>query len=426
MNAQPPLRGQHLLLADRRFATGASWLARLLSPGFQRLLDTIDRGLEEGAIEATLPDGSFRVLGGRKPGPVAVVELKNWRPLVRLVTTGSVGWYRSWAEGEWTSPDPVPIFDLFMRNRHPLGELGRAQGPLRLFNLVLHAFRRNSRANARKNIAFHYDLGNDFYEQWLDRTMSYSSALFAEPISETESLEAAQHRKVSALLDRLDLRPGSRLLEIGCGWGGLAEIAAAGYGADVTGITLSVEQKAFADARIEVAGLSDRARFEICDYRDVPGQYDAVASVEMVEAVGEEYWPAYMEAIARALKPGGRAAIQYIDIDDAIFESYRTDADFIQTYIFPGGMLISESRFRAAAEKAGLRWEQESLHRFGLHYSETLRRWRESFDRAVAADTLPKGFDEAFVKLWRFYLMYCEGGFAGGGIDVVQVTLVKP
>lgn len=426
MNAQPPLRGQHLLLADRRFATGASWLARLLSPGFQRLLDTIDRGLEEGAIEATLPDGSFRVLGGRKPGPVAVVELKNWRPLVRLVTTGSVGWYRSWAEGEWTSPDPVPIFDLFMRNRHPLGELGRAQGPLRLFNLVLHAFRRNSRANARKNIAFHYDLGNDFYEQWLDRTMSYSSALFAEPISETESLEAAQHRKVSALLDRLDLRPGSRLLEIGCGWGGLAEIAAAGYGADVTGITLSVEQKAFADARIEAAGLSDRARFEICDYRDVPGQFDAVASVEMVEAVGEEYWPAYMEAIARALKPGGRAAIQYIDIDDAIFESYRTDADFIQTYIFPGGMLISESRFRAAAEKAGLRWEQESLHRFGLHYSETLRRWRESFDRAVAADTLPKGFDEAFVKLWRFYLMYCEGGFAGGGIDVVQVTLVKP
>ncbi|MGC6331360.1 class I SAM-dependent methyltransferase [Rhizorhabdus sp. FW153] len=426
MNAQPPLRGQHLLLADRRFATGASWLARLLSPGFQRLLDTIDRGLEEGSIEATLPDGSFRVLGGRKPGPVAVVELKTWRPLVRLVTTGSVGWYRSWAEGEWTSPDPVPIFDLFMRNRHPLGELGRAQGPLRLFNLVLHAFRRNSRANARRNIAFHYDLGNDFYEQWLDRTMSYSSALFADPISDSESLEDAQHRKVTALLDRLDLRPGTSLLEIGCGWGGLAEIAAAGYGADVTGITLSVEQKAYADARIAAAGLSDRARFEICDYRDVPGQFDAVASVEMVEAVGEEYWPAYMDAIARALKPGGRAAIQYIDIDDAIFESYRTDADFIQTYIFPGGMLISESRFRAAAEKAGLRWEQESLHRFGLHYSETLRRWRESFDRAVAAGTLPKGFDEAFVKLWRFYLMYCEGGFAGGGIDVVQVTLVKP
>lgn len=425
MNAQPPVRGQHLLRADRRFATGSSWLARLLSPGFQRLLDTIDKGLVEGAIQATLPDGSFRLLGNPDNGPVAICELKNWRPLIRLVTTGSVGWYRSWAEGEWTSPDPVPIFDLFMRNRHPLGELGRAQGPLRFFNLIWHAFRRNSRANARKNIAFHYDLGNDFYELWLDRTMSYSSALFEEPIDRTEPLEAAQHRKITALLDRLNLQPGSKLLEIGCGWGGLAEVAASEYSADVTGITLSVEQKAYADDRMAKAGLADKARFEICDYRDVIGRYDAVASVEMVEAVGEEYWDAYMEAIARALKPGGHAAIQYIEIDDAIFESYRTDADFIQTYIFPGGMLISESRFRAAAEKAGLRWQASSRRGFGLHYAETLRRWRESFDCAVAEGRLPQGFDEAFVKLWRFYLMYCEGGFAGGGIDVAQVTLVK-
>jgi len=426
MNAQPPVRGRHLLQADRRFATGASWIARLLSPGFQRWLDRIDLGLEEGSIEATLPDGSFRVLGGRNPGPVAIVELKSWRPLVRLVTAGSVGWYRSWADGEWTSPDPVPIFDLFMRNRHPLGELGRAQGPMRFFNLIWHFLRRNNRVQARRNIAFHYDLGNDFYELWLDRTMSYSSALFADPADRTESLESAQHRKMTALLNRLDLKPGSALLEIGCGWGGLAEVAAAEYGADVTGITLSVEQKAWADERMIKAGLADKARFEICDYRDVPGQYDAVASVEMVEAVGEEYWPAYMEAISRALKPGGRAAIQYIEIDDDVFESYRTDADFIQTYIFPGGMLISESRFRAAAEKTGLRWESASRHRFALHYAETLRRWRETFDEAVAEDRLPKGFDTAFVKLWRFYLMYCEGGFAGGGIDVTQVTLVKP
>jgi cyclopropane-fatty-acyl-phospholipid synthase len=423
MNAQPQPRGRHLIRADRRFATGSSWMARLLAPGFQRLLDTIDRGLEEGAIEATLPDGSYRVLGGRNPGPVAIVELKTWRPLVRLVTTGSVGWYRSWAEGEWTSPDPVPIFDLFMRNRHPLGELGRAQGPLRFFNLIWHAFRRNSRANSRRNIAFHYDLGNDFYETWLDTTMSYSSGLFAEPISADESLESAQHRKITALLDRLDLKPGSTVLEIGCGWGGLAEVAAAEYQADVTGITLSVEQKAWADERIAKAGLSDLARFEICDYRDVPGTYDAVASVEMVEAVGEKYWPTYMEAISRALKPGGKAAIQYIEIDDAVFESYRTDADFIQTYIFPGGMLISESRFKAAAEKAGLRWEQRTG--FGLHYSETLKRWLQNFDATIAAGKMPAGFDPEFVKLWRFYLMYCEGGFAGGGIDVAQVTLVK-
>jgi len=423
MNAQPPLRGRHLVKADRRFATGSSWIARLLSPGFQHLLDMIDKGLVEGAIEATLPDGSYRVLGNPDNGPVAVCELKNWRPLVRLITAGSVGWYRSWADGEWTSPDPVPIFDLFMRNRHPLGELGRAQGPLRFFNLIWHAFRRNSRANSRKNISFHYDLGNDFYEIWLDKTMSYSSALFAEPISEDETLESAQHRKIVALLDRLELKSGEKLLEIGCGWGGLAEVAASEYGADVTGITLSVEQKAWADDRIQKAGLAAQARFEICDYRDVPGQYDAVASVEMVEAVGEEYWSAYMDAIARALRPGGRAAIQYIAIDDAIFDSYRTDADFIQTYIFPGGLLISESRFQAAAEKAGLRWEDR--RGFGLHYAETLKRWRATFDRAVATGALPYGFDADFVKLWRFYLMYCEGGFAGGGIDVAQVTLVK-
>jgi len=192
---------------------------------------------------------------------------------------------------------------------------------------------------------------------------------------------------------------------------------------DVTGITLSHEQKAWADHRIAKAGLADKARFHICDYRHVEGTFDAVASVEMVEAVGEKYWPDYMASIARALKPGGKAAIQYIEIDDAVFDAYRTNADFIQTYIFPGGMLISESRFRAAAERAGLRWEKR--HGFGLHYAETLKRWRRNFDVAIAAAKLPPGFDDDFINLWRFYLMYCEGGFMGGGIDVAQVTLVK-
>lgn len=398
-------------------------MAHLFAPGLRSLLDRIDHGIAEGAIEATLPDGSQRVFGGRKPGPVAVIHLKSWRPLVQLMTTGSVGWYRSWAEGAWTSPDPVPLFDLAMRNRHPLGEIGRAQGLFRAFNTLWHGLRHNSRTNSRKNIAFHYDLGNDFYETWLDRTMSYSSARFAEPISDAEPLETAQLRKISTLLDRLDLQPGAKLLEIGCGWGGLAEVAAAHYGVDVTGITLSQQQKAWADQRIAKAGLAERARFHICDYRDVQGHYDAVASVEMVEAVGEKYWPAFMAAIARVLKPGGKAALQYIEIDDTVFDSYRRNADFIQTYIFPGGMLISESRFRAAAEKVGLRWEKREG--FGRHYSETLKRWRRNFDAAIAANRLPHGFDTEFIKLWRFYLMYCEGGFAGGGIDVAQVTLVK-
>lgn len=419
MTRVPSPRGQHLIKADKRFATGGGVMAHLLAPGFRSLLDRVDQGMEEGAIEATLPDGTRRVLGGRKPGPVAVIELRNWRPLVQLVTTGSVGWYRAWAAGDWTSPDPVPLFDLSMRNRHALGEIGRAQGVFRVFNWLWHALRHNSPTNSRKNIAFHYDLGNDFYQTWLDSSMSYSSALFAEPISAAEPLEAAQHRKITALLDRLDLRPGDRLLEIGCGWGGLAEVAAAHYDVDVTGITLSQEQKAWAENRVAKAGLADKARFHICDYRHVDGTFDAVASVEMVEAVGEKYWPDYMAAIARALKPGGRAAIQYIEIDDQVFDSYRRNADFIQTYIFPGGMLVSESRFRAAAEKVGLRWEKR--HGFGAHYAETLRRWRHNFDAA----TLPPGFDADFVNLWRFYLMYCEGGFMGGGIDVAQVTLVK-
>lgn len=423
MNAEKPMRGRHLVTADRGFSTGGGLWARLLAPGFRRLLDHVDRGLEAGAIDATLPDGTRRLLGGRADGPVAVVDVRNWRALVRLITGGSIGWYRAWAEGEWTSPDPVPLFDLFMRNRVALGEIGRAQGLGRLVNRLRHALRRNDRSGARRNIEFHYDLGNDFYAAWLDGTMAYSSARFAEPISADEPLEAAQERKVRMLLDRLMLKPGDHLLEIGCGWGGLAEIAARDYGARVTGITLSAEQKAYAEARIAAAGFADRVDFRLVDYRDVQGRFDAVASVEMVEAVGEAYWPAYLEAIARLLKPGGRAGIQFIDIDDAIFANYATGADFIQAYIFPGGLLLSESRFRAIAEKAGLAWQ--AIDRFGLHYAETLRRWRERFDRAVAGGALPAGFDDAFVRLWRYYLMYCEGGFRGRGIDVAQVTLVR-
>lgn len=410
------------MTADRGFATGAGLGAQLAALGVRRVLDRIDRGLDEGAIDVTLPDGTQRRLGGRKAGPVAIVALRHWRALARLMTSGSVGWYRAWAEGEWASPDPVPLFDLFMRNRHALGEAGRARGLTRMVNRIKHALRHNDRTGARRNIAFHYDLGNDFYAAWLDPTMTYSSARFAEPISPGEPLDVAQTRKVRMLLDRLALKPGDRLLEIGCGWGGLAEIAARDYGVHVTGITLSTEQRAFAEARLAAAGFSDRADFRLVDYRDVAGTFDAVASVEMVEAVGEAYWPAYLEAIARVLKPGGRAAIQFIDIDDAIFADYALSADFIQTYIFPGGMLLSESRFRKTAEAAGLAWHD--LDRFGLHYAETLRRWRERFDRAVAEGALPGGFDPTFIGLWRYYLMYCEGGFRGGGIDVAQVTLV--
>ena len=412
-------RGKHLVAADRGFATGGGFAARLFAGGFHKLLDRIDAALVEGRIDATLPDGSFRVLGGRRDGPAPIVHLRSWRSLIRLATSGSVGWYKAWARGEWASPDPVPLFDLFMRNAVTLGDAARAKGPWKLVNWAAHRLRANDPRRARRNIAHHYDLGNDFYAAWLDPGMTYSSAIFGSE----EPLEAAQDRKVRLLLDRLDLKPGQHLLEIGCGWGGLAEIAARDYGVRVTGLTLSAEQKAYADGRLAKAGLADQVTISLTDYREVAGSFEAVASVEMVEAVGQEYWPAYLQSIARALKPGGKAAIQLISIRGELFERYAASADFIQTYVFPGGMLIAEDKFRHIAEAAGLQWQDRQG--YGLDYAETLKRWRANYDRAVAEGRLPAGFDPAFHDLWRYYFMYCEGGFRGGGIDVAQVTLVN-
>ncbi len=403
-------------------ATGrATSTARLTAPIFHRLLDRIDAGLESGGIDASLPDGTRRLLGGRAPGPMPIVTVHRWRALVRLATAGSVGWYEGWTAGDWSSPDPVPLFDLFMRNRISLGRTARSGGVARLSARAWHWMRRNHRTGSRRNIAAHYDLGNDFYETWLDPSLTYSSALFVEPISEAEPLEHAQTTKLQAIFDRTGTQPGDRILEIGCGWGSFAALAAKA-GVNVHGLTLSTEQKRQVDARMAEAGLTG-VTVSLTDYRDVVGTYDAVASIEMVEAVGEAYWPAYLDAVARALKPGGRAALQYITIDDAIFDAYSTSVDFIQRYVFPGGMLLSEPRFRALAEARGLTWEDQSS--FGLHYAETCRRWRIAFDAAVAQGRLPARLDAKFVALWRYYLMYCEGGFRGGGIDVAQVTLVK-
>ncbi|MDB5715138.1 MAG: class SAM-dependent methyltransferase [Sphingomonadales bacterium] len=380
------------------------------------MLDRIDAGLASGSIEVILPDGTIRMLGGRAPGPNVHVTIHRWRALLRLASSGSVGWYEAWAAGEWSSPDPVPLFDLFMRNRGTLGQVGRAGGVFRLAQRFRHALRRNNRTGARRNVIEHYDLGNEFYAQWLDPTMTYSSALFAEA-DFTEPLQGGQQRKVDAILDRLALSPGQTMVEIGCGWGGLLG-AAAKRGIVATGLTLSPSQKRFGDQK-----LAGAATIALLDYRDLKGTYDGIASVEMVEAVGQKYWPDFLDTIADCLKPGGRAAIQFISIADDIFESYAASADFIQTFIFPGGMLISESRFRALAEERGLAWTDQND--FGLHYAETLRRWRSSFDAAVEQGRLPANFDAKFVALWRYYLMYCEGGFRGGGIEVSQVTLIK-
>jgi cyclopropane-fatty-acyl-phospholipid synthase len=413
-------RGRHLVAADRALATGGGVFARLFAGRFHAILGRIDAGVAHGRLDLTLPDGVFRVLGGRGQGPVAAVHISSWRALARLAASGSVGWYKAWAHGEWASPDPVALFDLFMRNADTLGDAARAKGPWRLVNRIAHALRSNGKRRARRNIAHHYDLGNDFYAAWLDAGMTYSSAIFAAP---EDSLEAAQEHKVRLLLDRLDLEPGQHLLEIGCGWGGLAEIAARDYGVRVTALTLSAEQKAYADGRLAHAGLSGQVEVALTDYRDVKGRFDAVASVEMVEAVGQEYWPAYLRTIARVLKPGGKAAIQLISIREALFDHYAANTDFIQAYIFPGGLLISEPRFAAIAARAGLSWQDRVG--YGADYAETLHRWRARYEEAVSEGRLPHGFDEAFHDLWRYYLMYCEGGFRSGGIDVAQVTLVR-
>jgi len=416
-------RGGRLLHSGKRFGSRPGLFARLFAPGFHKIVDAIDRGLATGAIHATLPDGRRRLLGGRAPGFECEVVMRDWRALIRLATGGSTGWYQAWEAGEWSSPDPVPLFALFMANGESLGETARAKGPWRLASRALHWLNRNTKAGALRNIHAHYDLGNDFYAAWLGETMVYSSALFPQPMDEpvaAGALDAAQCHKLAAMLERAAVPPGGSLLEIGCGWGGLA-LMAAGEGCRVDAISLSDDQLAWCRARAVPGDGS--ATFRKQDYRDAAGQYDGIVSVEMVEALGREYWPDFMDCLARNLKPGGRAAIQFISIREALFESYARNADFIQAYVFPGGLLIGTAEFRQLAEERGLAWTNQAD--LGLHYAETLRLWRARFDHAVAERRLPAGFDQRFCDFWRYYLMYCEGGFRGRGIEVSQVTLLK-
>jgi cyclopropane-fatty-acyl-phospholipid synthase len=377
--------------------------------------------LERGRLEVHSPDGSVRRFGpggascaGATTAP-GVLRVVDWRFAAATLKGGDVGFGESYMAGQWTTPDLPHLLTVLAANQPAIERAfyGRAwvRGLLRL----RHWSNANTRRGARRNIAAHYDLGNDFYALWLDRTMSYSSAWFEGDAGRT--LEAAQQAKYDRLLRELALAPEARVLEIGAGWGGFAETAARA-GHRVTGISLSERQTGWARERVARAGLADRVELRLQDYRDVRGRYDGVASIEMVEAVGERWWPAYFAAVRGALVAGGRACIQAITIADERFERYRTQSDFIQQHVVPGGMLASPARLVAEAERAGLR--AVASHRFGADYAETLRRWLAAFDDH--AGTIERGFDASFVRGWRFYLALCIAGFSTGTTDVGQYT----
>ncbi len=386
----------------------------------QRCLDVVSR-LEAGSLMVVMPDGSsYNITSGGVPGPDAVIRVSRWRALRKFMTQGDFGFVESYMDGDWQSPNLADVVELAVRNSNSWNS-NRLQGGLHKFwQRLLHLMRDNTKAGSRRNIAAHYDLGNAFYEQWLDPTMTYSSALFADAGQSLSDAQTAKYRKIA---QSLDLKPEHHLLEIGCGWGGFAEFAAKEYGCKLTGLTLSKEQLKFASERMQKAGLSDKVEFRLQDYRDVQGSFDRIASIEMFEAVGESHWPQYFTTVRERLKQGGAAALQIITIAEDRFEQYRKSADFIQRYIFPGGMLPSVERLKLQFEQAKLSFVDATM--FGDSYADTLRLWRDRF-LAAWSTIEPMGFDDRFKRMWEMYLAYCEGGFRGQAIDVGQFKLVRP
>lgn len=398
--------------ARSRPATRIPYAARLV-------LSLLDR-LQYGRLTLIAPDGSSRTFDGAGPGPHALLEVYDWAVFSRVMRAGDIGFAEAYREGLWDTKDLPGLLRFAAINGRALEQALRGGWAGRLIYRIRHLLRRNSRAGSRRNIQAHYDLGNDFYRLWLDSGMTYSSAWFE---SAEQDLEAAQRAKYERILRQLRILPGERVLEIGCGWGAFAEYAAETRGCRVTGITLSSEQLTWAQERIRRAGVSDLASVRLQDYRDVQGEFDAVVSIEMLEAVGEAYWPTFFDKVRNVLRPGGRAMVQTITIDDARFERYRRSTDFIQQYIFPGGMLPCMSRLFVEADAVGLVAEDTAA--FGSDYAETLRQWLTRFDNSREAIGR-LGFDQAFRRLWRFYLAYCEAGFREGWIDVHQIRLVRP
>ncbi|WP_020178329.1 cyclopropane-fatty-acyl-phospholipid synthase family protein [Methylopila sp. M107] len=372
-----------------------------------------------GQLTVTLPDGRSLVFRGATPGPAATLIVNDHRFARRILRDGDIGVADGFLTGDWTSPDLPSFLELFCVNAEHTSAYLLAKPLFRALQNLRHWMRRNTKAGARRNIEAHYDLGNAFYEKWLDPSMTYSSALFS---AATDDLQSAQEEKYRALARATGLRTGEHVLEIGCGWGGFAEFAAKEVGARVTGLTISPAQLDFAQKRIFEAGLADRVELKLQDYRDERGSYDRIASIEMFEAVGEKWWPAFFGQLRDRLKPGGAAGIQVITIQDRFFDSYRRETDFIQRYIFPGGMLPSPTALGDGAAAAGLKITDERI--FGLDYARTLSKWRESFLGAWPT-IQPLGFDERFRRLWEYYMAYCEAGFRSGNIDVRQVVFAR-
>ncbi len=376
--------------------------------------------LQHGTLHLEAPDGRMLQLG-QGGQPHASLRLRDWRVFGAVLRSGDIGLAQGYIAGDWSTPHLADLLRLLIANRNTLETLVYGSWWGRLLYRLRHLMHRNTRPGSRRNIQAHYDLGNDFYQLWLDPGMNYSAAWFqGDPSGD---LAQAQRAKIGRALRCAGVEPDSRVLEIGCGWGALAEMAAGEFQAHVTGVTLSSEQLAWARERMLRAGLASRTDLRLQDYRDIQDEpFDAICSIEMIEAVGQSYWPDYFGALARLLKPGGRACVQSIVIDDALFERYVQGTDFIQQYVFPGGCLPSPTHFRAQARQAGLRVTDEFA--FGADYAETLRRWRQRFTQH-RAEVLAKGFDAGFLRTWEFYLAYCEAAFDTGNIDVVQYTLVK-
>jgi cyclopropane-fatty-acyl-phospholipid synthase len=376
--------------------------------------------LRRGRLDMSLPDGRILRFMGKEPGPMAELIVHDLKFVRTAAARGDVGFAEAFIDGKVDTPDLPLLLEYFNANWENIGPFGLGGAIARFFGNFRHMLRANTKKGSKRNILAHYDLGNDFYASWLDPTMTYSSALFA---SAEQTLEEGQMAKYRSIARNLQLKPGDHVLEIGSGWGGFAEVAAKEYGARVTSITISNAQHSLATQRISAAGLADTVQIVMSDYRDVKGQFDAVASIEMFEAVGEEYWPSYFSKIAEVLKPGGRAALQIITIADEHFEEYRSRADFIQHYVFPGGMLPSPTRLREETERAGLGYSVDRM--FGKDYARTVDEWSQRFD--LAWDRIKGGkFDEQFRRLWIYYLSYCSAGFRTGTINVGQFVLTKP